>query len=132
MNVDNITPRSAAEITEIFDQVGQRRQREQKRWYARSAKPIKQIMADLVVRRGLGRVLATEQLNETWRKIVGDPFAAQSQPGPLRGGVLEIVVTHTVYKQEMQYMEEQILAQLHEQAPDMKIRGLRYRVGQIH
>ena len=132
MNVDQIRPRSAAEIEEVFEQVGQRRKREVKRWYARSAKPIKQIIADLMVRRGLGRVLATEQLNETWREIVGDPFAAQSQPGQLRGGILEIVVAHTAYKQEMQYMEEQILAQLHEQAADMKIRGLRYRVGQIH
>ena len=132
MSLDNITPRSAAEITDVFDQFGQRRQREQKRWYARSAKPIKQIMADLVVRRGLGRVLATEELNQTWRKIVGEPFAAQSQPSQLRGGILEIIVTHTVYKQEMQYLEEKILAQLHEQAADMKIRGLRYRVGQIH
>ena len=132
LNMESITPRSDYEIAEMIGQLGHRRQHEEKKWYARRPKPIKQIMADLVVRRGLGRVLATEELNRTWREIVGEPFAAQSRPGQLRGGILEIVVTHTVYKQEMKYMEEQILAQLHEQAADMKIRGLRYRVGQIH
>ena len=120
-----------ADVVDALDQLAERRKREQRRWFARGAKSAKQIMADLMVRRGLGRVLATEALHDVWRKIVGDTLAAQSQPGPLRGGTLEIIVTHTIFKQEMIYVEKQILSQLAQQAPELKIDRLRYRVGQL-
>jgi len=120
-----------ADVVDAFDQLAERRKREQQQRFARGAKSAKQIMADLMVRRGLGRVLATEALLDVWRKIVGDTLAAQSQPGSLRGGTLEIIVTHTIFQQEMKYTEKQILTQLAQQAPELKIDRLRYRVGQL-
>ena len=120
-----------ADVAEAIDELRERRKREQRRWHARGAKSAKQIMADLMVRRGLGRVLATEALHDVWRKVVGDMLAAQSQPGSLRGGTLDIIVTHTIFQQEMKYAEKQILTQLAQQAPEFKVDRLRYRVGQL-
>jgi len=120
-----------SETTSALDELADRQKREQSRHYARQPKPVKDIIAKLVMRRGLGRVLASAQLEEIWHQIVGRDVAAHSRPGQIRGGILEVIVTHSVLKQEMRYTEQQTLAQLRQHAPQLAVRGLRYRIGRI-
>ncbi len=130
---ESSTPkRSVSDVEQILADFPERQRREFGRRRARDAKPVKEIIVKLVTRHGLGRILASEELAESWRNIVGAQIAAHSQPGNLRRGVLEIHVTHSVFKQELQYQSQQILARLGQEAPVRSIRSLRFRVGTIH
>jgi len=121
----------ACETTSALDELARRQKSEQARRYARQPKPVKDVIARLVMRRGLGRVLASTQLEQIWHQIVGRDVATRSRPGQIRGGILEIIVTHSVLKQEMRYTEQQTLAQLRQHAPQLAVRGLRYRIGRL-
>lgn len=132
MSEASLPERSEADVKEILADLPERQRREFGRRQAWDAKPVKEIIAKLVTRHGLGRILASEELADSWIEIVGAQIAAHSQPGNLRRGILEIHVTHSVFKQELQYQQKQILARLGEEAPDLSIRGLRFRVGTIH
>lgn len=121
--------RSPAEVAEILDDLPQRQRREYGRSRVLRAKPVKEIVAQVVTRHGLGRILASEELADAWQDIVGVEIAAHSRPGAIRSGKLEIIVTHSAFKQELQYQESRIVAQLVQEAPALAIRGIRFRVG---
>ena len=108
-----------------------RRQREEKRAYARRPKKIADIVAQLLTQRGYGRIEANEQLAEAWAAAAGEPLAAASRPGKLRRGTLEVAVTNSTMMQEFTFHKQRILAELGRALPDAKIRDLRFRVGPI-
>ena len=108
-----------------------RREREGRRAYARRPKKIADVVAQLLVQRGYGRIEANEQLAEAWAAAAGEPFAAASRPGKLRRGTLEVAVTNSTIMQEFTFHKQRILAELGRTLPDAKIRDLRFRVGQF-
>jgi predicted nucleic acid-binding Zn ribbon protein len=108
-----------------------RRQREEKRSYARRPKKIADVIAQLINRRGYGRVQANADLAEVWAAAAGEPLASYSCPGNLRRGTLEVTVTSSTIMQEFTFKKQHILAELGRQLPDAKIQNLRFRVGTI-
>jgi predicted nucleic acid-binding Zn ribbon protein len=108
-----------------------RREREAKRSYARRPKKIADVIAQLITRRGYGRIEANEQLAGAWSAAAGEPLATYSRPGKLRRGTLEVSVTNSTIMQEFSFQKQRILAELGRRMPDAKIRDLRFRVGTI-
>jgi predicted nucleic acid-binding Zn ribbon protein len=108
-----------------------RREREAKRSYARRPKKIADVIAQLITRRGYGRIEANEQLSDVWAMAAGEPLASYSRPGKLRRSTLEITVTNSTIMQEFTFQKQRILAELGRKMPDAKIRDLRFRVGTI-
>ena len=108
-----------------------KRDREAKRSYARRPKKIADVIAQLINKRGYGRVAANEQLAEVWAAAAGEPLASHSRPGNLRRGTLEITVTNSTIMQEFTFQKQHILAELGRKLHDAKIRDLRFRVGTI-
>jgi len=89
------------------------------------------ILADLMARRGFGRVQSTEAYEEAWRQA-GGPLAAQyTRVGALKRGTLEIVVANSVLMQELTFQKDALLAHLLQLLPDQGIKGLRFRVGTL-
>ena len=109
-----------------------RRERETKRSYARRPKKIADVVAQLLVQRGYGRIEANEQLADAWAAAAGEPLAAHSRPGKLRRGTLEVAVANSTIMQEFSFQKQRILAELGRKMPDAKIRDLRFRVGPIN
>jgi len=120
-----------ADTAEILSDLTRRRRWEESRLRRRSPKTIRDIVAQAMLRGGYGRVQASEELAETWQKIVGEQFAEYCRPGRLRRGVLEVLVTHSAFVQELTTRKETILAGLAREAPHMKIRDLRFRTGRL-
>jgi hypothetical protein len=93
-----------------------------------------QRMADLIpqlmARRGYARVLAEAEFQQVWREISGrfEPF---SRAGQLRGGVLHVIVSNSVVKQELMFEKQRLLQQLHESLPQQSIRDLRFAIGTL-
>lgn len=108
-----------------------RSEREAKRSYARRPKKIADVIAQLITKRGYGRIEASEQLAGAWSAAAGEPLATYSRPGKLRRGTLEVTVTNSTIMQEFSFQKEGILAELGRRMPDAKIRDLRFRVGTI-
>jgi predicted nucleic acid-binding Zn ribbon protein len=107
-----------------------RRDREEKRSFARRPKKIADVLAQLIHKRGYGRLAANEQLAEAWSAAAGT-LARFSRPGKLGRGSLEITVSNSTIMQEFTFQKERILSELTQKLPDAKIRNLRFRVGNI-
>jgi len=108
-----------------------RRQRESRRQYARRPKKIADVVAQLVTKRGYGRIDADEELAAAWRTAAGEQLAAASRPGKVRRGLLEVWVANSTILQEFTFHKQRVLTELTRLVPDANIRGLKLRVGQI-
>jgi predicted nucleic acid-binding Zn ribbon protein len=108
-----------------------RRQREQRRHYARRPKKIADVLAQLITARGYGRIQAEADFTAAWQAAAGEALARHTRPGRLRRGLLEITVTNSTVVQELTFQKQRILAELQAQVPDARIRDLRFRLGTI-
>ncbi|HEX6963387.1 MAG TPA: DUF721 domain-containing protein [Lacipirellula sp.] len=110
----------------------ERRAQSHRRWYyGRQPKPIADVIAQVVQKRGYAQVRAAGQWNEAWREAAGEAFAAVTEVGQLRRGVLEVTVASSLVMQELTFEKERILDHLQTARPDAGIKQLRFRVGNI-
>jgi predicted nucleic acid-binding Zn ribbon protein len=94
-------------------------------------KPIGNIVAELLARRGYGRLQAADGFATAWRQAAGDGLAARSRAGQVRRGVLEVWVENSTLVQEMSFEKSRLLKIICQLLPDEKIRDLKFRVGPI-
>ena len=119
---------SSAGIWLDFQEKRQRAQRQQKR---RMPKPIGDVLDELIVRRGYGRLQANDQLQQAWCTAAGATLSQFSELGPLRRGTLEVVVANSTLMQEFAFAKQNILDALQHELPEMAIQDLRFRVGAV-
>jgi predicted nucleic acid-binding Zn ribbon protein len=92
---------------------------------------INNILAELMAKRGFGRVLSTENYEAAWREAAG-PLASQyTRVGALKRGTLEILVANSALVQELTFQKDTLLECLKRLLPEEGIRGLRFRVGTL-
>ena len=108
-----------------------RREREQRRHYARRPKKIADVLAQLITARGYGRIQADGEIHAAWQAAVGVPLARFTRPGRVRRGQLEVTVTNSTIVQELTFEKQRILAALQAEVPQVRIRDLRFRIGTI-
>jgi predicted nucleic acid-binding Zn ribbon protein len=108
-----------------------RRDREQRRHYARKPKKIADVLAQLITARGYGRIQANADLTAVWQQAAGATIAKYTRPGRLRRGTFEVMASNSTIIQELTFQKQQILAQLQTALPDAKIRDIKFRVGNI-
>jgi hypothetical protein len=58
-------------------------------------------------------------------------MARSSLPGLIRKGVLNVIVENSVVVQELSMRRQAILKHMGTEAPELKVVGLRFRVGAI-
>jgi predicted nucleic acid-binding Zn ribbon protein len=110
----------------------ERRSRSHRRWfYGRQPKPVGDILAQLIQRRGYAQVRAAGEWNEAWAAAAGQQFAAVTEVGQLRRGVLEVTAANSLVMQELGFEKERILQELKTARPDAGIKQIRFRVGKI-
>jgi predicted nucleic acid-binding Zn ribbon protein len=108
-----------------------RRDREQRRHYARRPKKIADVLAQLITARGYGRPQSDANLTAAWQQAAGETIAKYTHAGRLRRGTLEVTASNSTIVQELTFQKQQILSQLKTQLPDANIRDIRFRVGSI-
>lgn len=92
---------------------------------------IANVLAELMAKRGLGRVQGATALASAWSESVGELASRYTRAGLVRRGTLEVTVANSVLVQELTFQKQQILAKLAELLPDHAIRDLKFRVGSI-
>lgn len=97
----------------------------------REPQRIADVMAGLMARKGYGRIEGTEQTRLAWATAAGEKLSAQTRPGNVRRGVLEIFVRNSTALQELNFQRKQILQRFQKLLPELKVRDLRLRIGAI-
>ncbi len=98
---------------------------------AGNPQPIGDILAELMARRGYGRVQSAETCATAWREAAGEAIAQHSRATEVRRGVLEVLVEHSTMVQELGFQKAELLKRLAQLVPDQSIRDLKIRVGPV-
>jgi predicted nucleic acid-binding Zn ribbon protein len=94
-------------------------------------KAMRDVLSQLLAKRGYAQVQTAATCDAAWREAVGAKLAADTRPGSVRRGVLEILVRNSVSVQELGFMKAKIVKTLTQLIPEQKIRDLRFRVGNM-
>ena len=103
----------------------------QRRWRERAPKKMADVLSELMARRGYAQAETTNERADAWRSAAGEALAAESRPGSVRRGVLEITVRNSSVLQELTFQKKTLLRKMGELVPTHQIRDLRFRVGAI-
>jgi predicted nucleic acid-binding Zn ribbon protein len=90
---------------------------------------MRDVLSQLLAKRGYAQVQTAAGCTAAWREAVGDKLAADTRPGNVRRGVLEVLVRNSVSAQELGFLKSKIVKSLMRLVPEQKIRDLRFRVG---
>ena len=86
----------------------------------------------LLAARGYAVEGPAAQLAAAWREAVGEPLAQLSRPDwPPRFGKLWVWVAGPTVTQELRFRERAILDAVRAAVPEIKLLGLRYKVGPV-
>jgi predicted nucleic acid-binding Zn ribbon protein len=102
-----------------------------KQYYQRHPQRIADTLSGLMARRGYAQEHSSEERDAAWRTAAGEAFARYSRPANLRRGVLEVTVANSAVMQELTFRKKQLLKELLQALPHLKIRDLRFRVGAL-
>lgn len=78
---------------------------------------------------GHGQVARSLRVARLWEQVVGAEAAASSEPTGLSGGVLEVSVASSVWAQQLQLRQTELLAALSRALGEDAPTALRFRVG---
>jgi predicted nucleic acid-binding Zn ribbon protein len=118
-------------VSEKLSDLERRRKSHRKWFYAKRPKPISNVIAQVVQRRGYAQVRVAGERDEAWQAALGEELAALTQIGGVRRGVMEVVVANSLLMQELTFRKEELLTSLQQALPEAAIKQLRFRVGQI-
>jgi hypothetical protein len=90
--------------------------------------PIGRAVSRLLARTGYASEQATASLAAAWQEAVPESLRGGSQPGLVRGGVLEVFVSHSALVQEFGFHKPGVLLRLAALVPAAGITDIRLRV----
>jgi predicted nucleic acid-binding Zn ribbon protein len=94
-------------------------------------RPVRDVLSQLLAKRGYAQIQAAGGCEAAWRDAVGAKLAADTRPGTVRRGVLDVLVRNSSVVQELAFLKVKIIKSLAKTIPEQKIRDLRFRVGAI-
>ncbi len=97
----------------------------------RPAKPVRDVLSQLLAKRGYAQVQTAAGCTAAWKAAVGDKLAADTRPGNVRRGVLEVLVRNPSVSSELGFLKTKIVKKLTQLIPEQQIRDLRFRVGSL-
>jgi predicted nucleic acid-binding Zn ribbon protein len=97
----------------------------------RPPKAMREVLSQLLAKRGYAQVQSASSCAAAWREAVGEKLAADSLPGNVKRGVLEVLARNSVSMQELSFLKVRIVKALTRLVPEQKITSLRFRVGTI-
>lgn len=101
--------------------------------HRKSAKPerISNVLSPFLKRTGLSWRIKEQKIIESWQKIVGRDIASNTEPSKLRGGVLYIKVSNSIWMQQLQFLKEEIIKKIHQEIKEVGLDDLRLFIGKI-
>jgi predicted nucleic acid-binding Zn ribbon protein len=97
----------------------------------RPAKPMRDVLSQLLAKKGYAQVQTAASCGAAWREAVGEKVAADTRPGNVRRGILEVLVRNSSVLQGLAFEKTKIVKTLTKLVPEFQIRDVRFRVGTI-
>ena len=94
-------------------------------------KPMRDVLSQLLAKRGYAQIQTAATCEAAWRQAVGDKLAGHTRPGNVRRGILEVLVRNSSVLQELSFVKAKAVKTLTRLIPEQQIKGLRFRVGVI-
>jgi predicted nucleic acid-binding Zn ribbon protein len=94
-------------------------------------KPIADIMAQLMARRGYARERSAAAYCEAWQSAAGEAIGRFTRAGVVRRGALEVFVANSTLMQELTFQKSSLLERLRQLLPDEELSSIRFRIGAI-
>jgi len=92
---------------------------------------IADVLSELISRRGYAREQSGGVDRAVWSEVAGPQLAAHTRVGELKRGVLEIFAANNMVLSELGFHKARLLAELTPRLPQIKLTGLRFKVGQM-
>ena len=102
-----------------------------KKFRQRQLQPIGEILSRGLKRRGFTPRLEEGRLFELWPEAVGPAIAAQSRPDAMRGGIMFVQTTSSVWVQQLHFMKNEIRNKINELSGKTWVRDIRFGVGYV-
>jgi predicted nucleic acid-binding Zn ribbon protein len=128
---DRSQERRLKDVDADLGDFARRSQLQRRRFRGGQPKSVADILAQLVQKKGYAQVRAARAGAEAWKAAAGNQFAAVTEIGQLRRGVLEVTAANSLVVQELTFEKQRLLAAMQQALPDAGIKQLRFRVGQI-
>jgi len=94
-------------------------------------KPMRNVMSQLLAKRGYAQVQTAAGCEAAWREAVGESLAGHTRPGNVKRGILEVLVRNSTVLQELAFIKAKAVKVLAKLIPEQQIKDLRFRVGTI-
>src|SRR5687767_6151896 len=88
-------------------------------------KPVRDALSQLLAKKGYAQIQTANVCTTAWREAVGDKIAADTRPGNIRRGILEVLVRNPSVNHELGYLKAKIVRTLTKLIPEQQIKGLR-------
>src|SRR5882724_8782721 len=75
-------------------------------------KPMRDVLSQLLAKRGYAQVQTAATCDAAWREAVGNKLAADTRTGNVRRGVLEILVRNSSVRHELGFLKTKIVKTL--------------------
>lgn len=86
------------------------------------------ILGAVLARRNYGQLTAQMELEKSWRSVAGEQVAKLTTIGPIRRGVLEILVDSAPLLAELEgFRKEELTEAMSAQVTHSKITGIKFR-----
>jgi Dna[CI] antecedent, DciA len=90
------------------------------------------ILCELIVVRGYGRLFAREILENAWNTAIGEPYCRQTQVGEICRGVLSVTVAHSSLLEELvAFRKAALLAVLQSSDLGTAVHDIQFQVGSV-
>ena len=101
------------------------------RRYERKPKQAKDLLSQLISRRGFTHEQFNEELQKAWQSVTGKRFAGKTLATVIKRGSLEVLVESSPAMQQLAFDKAGLLKKIQKELPDAKIKSLRFKVGQV-
>lgn len=93
--------------------------------------PLKDILEKLSREVGFSLEFKNRDVEEAWRRAVGETICKNAIPYSLRRGILWVICTGPHWMAELQMLKETIKERMNSQLGPGRIKDIRFKVGQI-
>ncbi len=104
---------------------------QQRRVYNRKPKQARDVINNVIARRGIAVEKSNHQLQNVWDSVVGMDIANQTKLGNLRRNILEIIVTNSSLMQILGFNKHQYIEKLNQEMRTGEIKDIRFRIGRM-
>ena len=118
-NYDNVDFDQATDLTN------------QRRRFKRRPKRPANILSQLMARKGYGQKKTNDELDDTWKAIVGEKWQTKTRVGNVSRGVLEVFVSSAAVNQHLGFQKKKLIAELIKRVPQNKIKDIKFSLGSI-